>query len=223
MKRRYSPATPINSIKSVKYSDEGFEYEFRTDGEVGYTVWGENIRPLTKEKKRNHHFDRSPCEEHYEDDRRFWLTDLKTAASFAAIDIHLFSEGRKEESFGGDYVALRNIIKIIQTNIIPGKDIDNTTPDYMSKEFKALIIVAGRNSEKERPLKVARWLSERQWDDCFSQITNSDAMLELRLLYMELRDFESLPKERLETLMDFCVDFSNELDGVRAFEKRYVA
>src|SRR3989344_3623481 len=98
MKRKYSPATPINSIQSIKYSHEGRKYEFRTDGEVGYTVWGENTHPLTKEKKRNHHFDRSICEKRYEDDRRFYLTDLKTMASFAAIDIHLCSEGRKKES-----------------------------------------------------------------------------------------------------------------------------
>ena len=87
----------------------------------------------------------------------------------------------------------------------------------------ALIKATGRNSGKERPLKVTQCFSTRIWDDSFRQLTHSDIMLELRLLYMELRDFESLPQDRLKTLGDFCVDFSKELAMVEESPKRYVA
>ncbi len=224
MKGNYSHVRLRNSIESIPFSSEHFpKSEYRTDGEVGYTASGKWVSPYTKKEEILHRFDKSICEKRYKDDRRFYLTDLKTMASFSAIDIDLCSKGNKEDSFEGNYEALRNLIKIVQTNIIPGDDIDNVFPDYMSNEFMALIKATVRNSEKERSSKIRQCLSTREWDDSFRQLTHSDIMLELRLLYMELRDFESLPKERLKTLGGFCVDFSKELAMVEESPKRYAA
>ena len=224
MKEKYPSVILRNSIESIPFSSKHFpKSEYRSDGEVGYTTTRKRVNLSTKKKEIIHDFDMSVCEKRYEDDRRFYLTDPKVMASYAAIDIDLCSQGKKEDSFEGNYEALRGLIKIVQTNIIPGRDIDNAVPDYMSKEFIALIKATGRNSGKERPLKVAQCLSTREWDDSFRQLTSSDIMLELRLLYMELRDFESLPEERLKTLGSFCVDFSKELAMVEESHKRYAA
>ncbi len=225
MKEKYPSVILRNSIESIPFSSKHFpKSEYRTDGEVGYTTTRKRVNLSTKKKEIIHDFDMSVCEKRYEDDRRFYLTDPKVMASYAAIDIDLCSQGKKEDSFEGNYEALRGLTRIIQTNIIPGKDIDNAVPDYFSKEFRAFIRAIGTNSEKERPLKIAQFISgEISWDDSLSQITHSDVMLELRLLYMELRDFESLSKERLKTLIGFCVDLSGELAMIEEPLKRYVA
>ncbi len=224
MKGSYSPVRLKNSIQSIPIPSEHFpDLEYRTDGEVGYTAVGKRVNPSTKKKEIIHDFDMSVCEKRYKDDRQFYLNDPKIMASYAAMDIGDCSRGMKDNSFEGNYEALRALIKIVQTNIIPGSDIDNAVPDYFSKEFMALIKATGRNSGKERPLKVTQCFSTRIWDDSFRQLTHSDIMLELRLLYMELRDFESLPKERLKTLGGFCVDFSKELAMVEESPKRYAA
>ena len=230
MKGEHLSSKPHNSIEPIiippknKFLNKFLSStEYRTDGEVGYTSVGTRENTSTKKIEIIHRFDMLVCEKRYEDDRQFYLTNPKVMASYAAIDIDLCSQGNKENSFEGNYEALRGLIKIVQTNIIPGRDIDNAVPDYMSKEFIALIKATGRNSGKERPLKVAQCFSTREWDDSFRQLTSSDIMLELRLLYMELRDFESLPEERLKTLGSFCVDFSKELAMVEESHKRYAA